>query len=273
MKIRATLTIALIAGLVPSVSAQETVTYTLTWSEVNAGTATPVASPNSVLDPGEGARIHVSVEIAPGIGAPATYTAPPAPGIGTIAGLGSIFFDLVQTNAQGGTWSVLARPSPWTLGGAGTGNADGSLSAAQAAQFVVPNNAATSTNPVANIWRGTWTPASYTPRTVRFLAASAAAAQGNDSWILIEYSSLQYIPKSVTGVFSFVDIPMSGSPCYANCDASTVLPVLTANDFQCFLNKFASGDPYANCDGSTVPPVLTANDFQCFLNAYATGCQ
>ncbi len=29
---------------------------------------------------------------------------------------------------------------------------------------------------------------------------------------------------------------------------------------------------YANCDQSTSTPVLTANDFQCFLNAYAAGC-
>ncbi len=60
--------------------------------------------------------------------------------------------------------------------------------------------------------------------------------------------------------------------CYANCDGSTVAPILTANDFQCFLNQFAAGDSYANCDGSTVPPLLTANDFQCFLNTYAAGC-
>ena len=29
---------------------------------------------------------------------------------------------------------------------------------------------------------------------------------------------------------------------------------------------------YANCDGSTAQPALNANDFQCFLNAFATGC-
>ena len=29
--------------------------------------------------------------------------------------------------------------------------------------------------------------------------------------------------------------------CYANCDGSTVAPVLNINDFQCFLNKFAAG--------------------------------
>jgi 6-phosphogluconolactonase (cycloisomerase 2 family) len=60
--------------------------------------------------------------------------------------------------------------------------------------------------------------------------------------------------------------------CYANCDGSTGTPVLTANDFQCFLNKFANADPYANCDGSTGNPLLTANDFQCFLNKFANGC-
>jgi subtilisin-like proprotein convertase family protein len=29
---------------------------------------------------------------------------------------------------------------------------------------------------------------------------------------------------------------------------------------------------YANCDQSTGTPLLTANDFQCFINAYAAGC-
>jgi len=62
------------------------------------------------------------------------------------------------------------------------------------------------------------------------------------------------------------------SVCYANCDNSTAIPVLTANDFQCFLNKFAAQDPYANCDHSTNPPTLNANDFQCFLNFFAAGC-
>jgi len=72
------------------------------------------------------------------------------------------------------------------------------------------------------------------------------------------------------GSFNF--FPEDLCPCFANCDASAVSPILTANDFQCFLNAFASGHPYANCDGSTVPPILTANDFQCFLNSFASGC-
>ncbi len=62
------------------------------------------------------------------------------------------------------------------------------------------------------------------------------------------------------------------TPCYANCDGSSIAPVLTANDFQCFLNRFAAADSWANCDASTAAPTLTANDFQCFLNSFAQGC-
>ncbi len=60
--------------------------------------------------------------------------------------------------------------------------------------------------------------------------------------------------------------------CYANCDGSSAMPVLNAEDFQCFLNLYAQGSTYANCDGSTATPLFTANDFQCFLNKYAAGC-
>jgi len=72
-------------------------------------------------------------------------------------------------------------------------------------------------------------------------------------------------------VFALVE-RSPGPSCYANCDASTGNPALTANDFQCFINKYAGGDAYANCDGSTGNPALTANDFQCFINKYAGGC-
>lgn len=63
-----------------------------------------------------------------------------------------------------------------------------------------------------------------------------------------------------------------GCVCYPNCDSSTATPLLTANDFQCFMNAFVAMNSYANCDGSTVPPLLNANDFQCYLNKYASGC-
>lgn len=77
----------------------------------------------------------------------------------------------------------------------------------------------------------------------------------------------EYFGEFFTGV-----TPLPPVECYANCDGSTSTPLLTANDFQCFLNEFAAQSAYANCDGSTVAPLLTANDFQCFLNKYAAGC-
>lgn len=58
-----------------------------------------------------------------------------------------------------------------------------------------------------------------------------------------------------------------------NCDGSTATPHLTANDFQCFINAFASGDPYANFDGSIAMPAVNANDFQAFMSAVAMGSQ
>jgi hypothetical protein len=72
-----------------------------------------------------------------------------------------------------------------------------------------------------------------------------------------------------------------GQVCYANCDQSTVPPILNVNDFTCFINQFVAGmslphaqqtGHYANCDQSTWPPVLNVNDFTCFLNAFAAGC-
>ena len=60
--------------------------------------------------------------------------------------------------------------------------------------------------------------------------------------------------------------------CYANCDESTVAPILNVSDFLCFMNGFAAGDPRANCDQSVVAPIFTVNDFVCFLNRFGAGC-
>ena len=35
--------------------------------------------------------------------------------------------------------------------------------------------------------------------------------------------------------------------CYANCDSSTLTPILNVNDFICFGNKFAAGCGANNC--------------------------
>jgi hypothetical protein len=98
------------------------------------------------------------------------------------------------------------------------------------------------------------------------LPAYAVAAFGGSLLVGGEF-------RSVDSSVSADHVARLGCLCYANCDLSTAAPILNANDFQCFLNKFAAADPYSNCDGSTAAPILNANDFQCFLNAYAAGCR
>lgn len=41
--------------------------------------------------------------------------------------------------------------------------------------------------------------------------------------------------------FAWADARYGRPLCYANCDGSTGSPLLTANDFQCFINRFAGG--------------------------------
>jgi hypothetical protein len=78
-----------------------------------------------------------------------------------------------------------------------------------------------------------------------------------------------------------ISIGPVGASCYANCDGSTVEPVLNVDDFTCFINAYAVAQAlphaqqltdYSNCDGSTIAPVLNVDDFTCFINSYAIGC-
>jgi hypothetical protein len=82
--------------------------------------------------------------------------------------------------------------------------------------------------------------------------------------------------NSTPSIYHWADnIVIAGgpTPCYPNCDGSTIEPILNVADFSCFLGKFAAGDPYANCDGSTIEPVLNVADFSCFLGKFAAGCR
>jgi hypothetical protein len=79
-------------------------------------------------------------------------------------------------------------------------------------------------------------------------------------------------PDLLIGAPFLARLPACAVPCYANCDASTVAPVLNVLDLNCFLNRFSAGDPYANCDLSTAPPALNVLDFNCFLNRFTAGC-
>lgn len=66
-------------------------------------------------------------------------------------------------------------------------------------------------------------------------------------------------------------VPSAGG-CYANCDGGQVVPLLSAADYICFMNRFAAGDAWANCDASTTMPLLNVLDFVCFNTKFAGGC-
>ncbi|MFN0134164.1 MAG: hypothetical protein ACKVW3_16740 [Phycisphaerales bacterium] len=218
MRRSATVILAACGGLCGAARSQELMTYSMTWHEVMAGTNQPVATPNGVIEPGEGVRIALKVLITPGIGSTAIYTPPPPPGTGTIAGLGSIFIDILATNFMGGAWSNITRNAAanpggtpgghnWTLGGSGSLEGDGNLRAIGAGQFVLPGGTAVSHNPVENIYRATWTPTNYSIRNVAITPAGAAAGGGHHSSILVHYGvtgagEAQYVGKFVLGSFS-----------------------------------------------------------------------
>jgi hypothetical protein len=72
------------------------------------------------------------------------------------------------------------------------------------------------------------------------------------------------------GNYTALEHAFNASPgCYANCDGSTIHPVLTPNDFLCFFTSYVNNGSYANCTGGA--PGKTS-DFICFVNAYAGGC-
>jgi hypothetical protein len=85
-------------------------------------------------------------------------------------------------------------------------------------------------------------------------------------------AAVQFVFGTQIALSDDVAFVLDGSVCYANCDFSSEPPALNVLDFNCFLNRFTSGDSYANCDGSTAEPVLNVLDFNCFLNRFTTGC-
>lgn len=196
MQPRTTLMLALSAGIAAPVMAQEVMQISHSWIEVVANTTTPVASPNSVLDPGEGARIRVGatalINGVNAVGQTSVYTTDPF-AVGTVRGLGLAMYDLVgdASSAEGG-WTALQKPANppfWTGGTTGTVQPGGSsIIGFGGRQFIGPGGTANSNNNNTQVFRGVWTPASYVPRSVNFSTrGSVTVAPDTHSAILLCY--------------------------------------------------------------------------------------
>jgi hypothetical protein len=113
----------------------------------------------------------------------------------------------------------------------------------------------------------------------RLASSSPCVDAGNNdllpAWVTTDVAGLPRLHSSSSSA-ARVDVgahEFQGSTCYANCDGSTMQPVLNVEDFVCFINQFVAGDPRANCDQSTSPPVLNVQDFVCFVNQFYAGCE
>jgi hypothetical protein len=201
MKTRATLALAMVAGLPAVAAAQETFLVNYSWNEVLAGTTNP-GNGNSVVDPGEGARIRLGVTAlrngTNAVGQTTTYTTPAPGGTGTIRGIGSAVYDLIGDNnaaTANGTWMApgagfTGPGAPFNSGQSpGTPQAGGaSVHGMGGAQFLVPGQSANGINNNQQLFRGVWTPASYANRTVNFRArASVLVPTGEQNSILLAY--------------------------------------------------------------------------------------
>jgi hypothetical protein len=198
-------TMMLLAAAGTAAHAQEVIRVTHSWSEVVAGTLTPVSSPNSVIEPGEGARIAIKLEAlvngANAIGQTVSYTPPPAPGFGTIRGIASFVYNLQGTGGDAtGAWSNRAI-SPILSAGAFTGtilNGGAHIDTLGGGQFVAPGQTANSTNPIADAWIGVWSPTSYLQRTVNFRAEPYLHPPGQYNGVLVHYGSAFVDPSDPT---------------------------------------------------------------------------
>jgi hypothetical protein len=192
------MTVVAAAGLAVEARGQEVMRVSYSWSEVVAGTLTPVASPNSVLEPGEGARIGLNIFATrngvDAIGQTTTYPTPPPPGVGTVRGVGSFIYNLNGDNGSSscvGTWSNRAISPLLSVGAFGGTilNGGATLDSLGGGVFLAPGQTANGTNPIVDAFRGVWTPNSYTSRTVIFRASGSAGPSGQWNSIVVQYGS------------------------------------------------------------------------------------
>lgn len=109
------------------------------------------------------------------------------------------------------------------------------------------------------------------------LALNAEGSLQLVGWKLTNATSISADGRWIVGIGTSPDNVLEGWMAaipeyyYANCDGSTIIPVLNAADMACFLERFSRGDIAANCDGSTEPPILNSADFICFTQLLMRG--
>lgn len=182
---------------------------------------------------------------------------------------GSLASSGAQLSIQNGA-AILTQPNPVTVCIDGSGAMSVSAPGATGFQWQVQDNAAR--GGWRNLSDGTLVIDGYVLGVISGASTPTMTRTGaQGGWTHpVHVREFRCVASSQCG--SSTSNPSMMTMCFANCDCSTTTPVLNVQDFSCFLNRFAAGDPSANCDGSTSQPTLNVQDFACFLNRFATGC-
>jgi hypothetical protein len=208
----AIMVVLLVAG---AAQAQTPIVMT-SWSftEVYAGTNTPVMNPNGVIEPGEAARIELTVSFEPAVGTPLPQ--------GTVAGLFGLTCDLVGSNMAEGMWSHLERREGWAVGDVGFPSPDGTaVRYIMVGQFPQAGATANPENPIEKIWWGVWTPDMYDARATVFQGMHTSPPPTSSSASLMVQNGVGPGGEPLYGVlnaqvqFGGLQIPVVPSPATA----------------------------------------------------------
>jgi hypothetical protein len=199
-----------LSGASPALGQDPVVTTVWSFTEVYAGTNTPVANPNGILEPGEAARIELTISFSPPVGTALAQ--------GSVAGFQSLRCDLIGFGDAGGAWSHFERPPLWALGHAGFPDPGGeAVREIGVGQFPwPPGTLVDPQNPIPMIWSAVWVPDSYLPREVVFNSTITSPPPTVSSSALFVLTGAvpepQYSVVAAYTVFGTVHIPIIPAP-------------------------------------------------------------
>jgi hypothetical protein len=184
--------------------------HTLTWTEVDAQSGAAVATPNGLIEPGEGALVRLSVSFTP-VGQSVAYPG----GVAPVAGYRSSAFKLEALNANGGSWTHLAAPPGFRVELLPPPVApDGTLIGAGSTQSWAPHPwTPDPTNPFDDVWQGVWVPASYDTRQVSFTMRPMTPIVGPPiPCLLWVFDGIEYREATAVPTWDSVQIPVVPAP-------------------------------------------------------------
>lgn len=204
------------AGFLPLVAATSfaqvpEVVHTLRWTEVQAGNAAPVASPNGMIEPGEAMMLSLSISFTPAIGTPVAFGGGTAP----LAGYRASAFDLRAVSTLGGEWSHFNTSPGFQFDLFGVPPLpDASLRLGVLQTWHPQPWTPDPSNPIEDVWQAVWTPPTYTQRTVRFLMADIPAIPGPPppTSNMYVFDGANYVMTPATAILDSVEFPVVPAP-------------------------------------------------------------